>query len=77
MRSHPTVAGVVRMIFLEYGYDKWLCGAVLFNLRMAFFGVFVRGDCTEERERVPRGMTRPASCGSGAVSGSVWYSGDS
>ena len=76
MRSHPTVAGVVRMIFLEYGYDSWLCGALLFNLRMAISGLFVRGGCTEERERVPCRIAQPASCDSGAVCGSVWYVGD-
>ena len=65
------------MIILEPAYDTWLCGGLLFNLRTTLSGVFVRGACTEERERVPRGITRPASCGSGAVSGSVWYSGDS
>ena len=64
------------MIIFEAAYDRWLCGALLFHLRMAISGVFVRGGCTEERERVPRGMTRPASCDSGAVIGSVWYVGD-
>ena len=64
------------MIIVEAAYDRWLCGGLLFHLRMAFSGVFVRGACTEDRERVPRGMTQPASCGSGAVIGSVWSSGD-
>ena len=71
MRSHPIVAGMVRMIFLEYAYDSWLCDGLLFILCMAISGHFVRGGRTEDRERVPRGMTQPASCGSGAVSGSV------
>ena len=64
------------MIILEPAYDTWLCGGLLFNLRMTFSGVFVRGACTEDRERVPRGITRLASCGSGVVIGSVWSSGD-
>ena len=65
------------MIIFEAAYDLWLCRVVLFDLCMAISGLFVRGHRTEERERVPRGMTQPASCGSGAVIGSVWYSGDS
>ena len=64
------------MIIFEATYDMWLCGAVLFHLRMAISGVFVRGARTEERERVPRGIMRPASCDCGAVSGSAWYVGD-
>ena len=64
------------MIFLEYGYDSWLCRALLFHLRMAISGHFVRGGGTEERERVPCRMTQPALCDSGAVGGSVWYVGD-
>ena len=64
------------MISFEAAYDWWLCGVVLFELYTSLYGAFARGVRTEERERVPRGMTQPASCGSGAVSGSVWYSGD-
>ena len=55
------------MIFLEYGYDSWLCRALLFHLRMAISGHFVRGGGTEERERAPRGMTQPALAGLGVT----------
>ena len=68
---------MVHLIFLEYGYDLWLYHGLLFNLRMTLSGLFVRGHRTEKRERVPRGMTLPASCDIGAVGGSVLYSGDS
>ena len=55
------------MIFLEYGYDSWLCGALLFELHTSLSGVFVRGGRTEDRERAPRGMTQPALTGLGRV----------
>ena len=64
------------MMILEYGYDRWLCVVVLFELDTGLSGVFARGVRTEERERVPRGMARLASCDSGAFGGSVWYVGD-
>ena len=64
------------MIVFESAYDWWLCGVVLFELRTGLSGVFARGVRTEERERVPRGMARLASCESGAVGGSAWYVGD-
>ena len=60
------------MITLEYGYSKWLCDGFLFELHTSLSGVFARGDRTEKRERVPRGMTVLASCDSGAFGGSVW-----
>ena len=42
------------MMFLEFAYDGWLYGVVLFELRMSLSGVIVRGGRAEERERVPR-----------------------
>ena len=32
---------MVRMIFLEYAYDSWLCDGLLFILCMAISGHFV------------------------------------
>ena len=60
------------MLFLEFAYDGWLFGVVLFELRMSLSGVFARGGRTEKRERVPRGMARLASYDSGAFGRSVW-----
>ena len=60
------------MMFLEFAYDGWLCGVVLFELRTGLSGVFARGGRTEKRERVPRGTARLALCGSSAFGGSVW-----
>ena len=72
MRSSPTVEGLVRMMFFEACCDRWLCDVVLFKLRMSLSGLCVRGGRSEKRERVPREMTRLASCDSGAVGASVW-----
>ena len=49
---------------------------LLFELRMPLSGLLASGGRIEERERVPREITRLVWTGSGAVSGSVWYSGD-
>ena len=54
-------------MFLEAGYDKWLCDLLLFELRMSLSRVFVRGGRTEDRERAPRGMTQPALAGLGVT----------
>ena len=59
------------MILFKAAYDWWLHGVVLFELDTGLSGVFARGVRTEERERVPRGITEQASCDFGAVSGSV------
>ena len=64
MRSNPTVTGLVRIMFMEACYHKWLCDIVLFELRMGLSGAFVCGGRTEKRGRVPREMTLPAVCGS-------------
>jgi hypothetical protein len=50
---------------------------LLFELRMPLSGLLASGGRIEERERVPREITRLVWTGSGAVSGSVCYSGDS
>ena len=52
------------MMFLEFAYNGWLYGVVLFELRMSLSGVFARGGRTKQREFVPRGMARLALCGS-------------
>jgi hypothetical protein len=44
---------------------------------MPLSGLLASGGRIEERERVPREITRLVWTGSGAVSGSVCYSGDS
>ena len=59
-------------MFLESAYDGWLCGAFLFELHTGLSGVFARGGRTKQREFVPRGMARLASCDSGAFGASVW-----
>ena len=73
-RSSPAVTGLVCAMFLEAGYDKWLCDVLLFELHTSLSGVFVRGGRSEKQGRVPCGMTRIALCdsGSGAVGASVW-----
>ena len=50
---------------------------LLFELRMRLSGLLARGGRTEDRERVTCRLARWAWSGSGAVGGSVWYSGDS
>ena len=50
---------------------------LLFELRMRLSGLLAHGGRAEDRERVARGSNRSGRSGSGAVSGSVWYSGDS
>ena len=72
MCSTRTVEGIMHMMFVEPDYDRWLCNVVLFELHMGLSGVFARGDCSVERERMPRGTARLALCGSGAFGGSVW-----
>ena len=54
MRSSPTVTGLVCIMFLEYDYDKWLCGVLLFELDTSIGGGFVCGSHAEQRECVPR-----------------------
>ena len=71
MCSTRTVEGIMHMMFVEPDYDRWLCNVVLFELHMGLGGVFARGDCSVERERMPRGMARLALCGSGTVVGPV------
>ena len=67
MRSSPTVTGLVCAMFLEAGYDKWLCEVLLFELHTSLSGVFLRGGRTEDRERAPRSMTQPALAGLGVT----------
>ena len=59
------------MMFVEAGYNWWLCDILLFELHMGLSGDLVCGGRTEKRGRVPRGMTHPAVCDSGAVGGPV------
>ena len=72
MCSTPAVQGLVCLMVLEYDYVEWLCDVLLFELRTALSGVFVRGGRAEERKRVPREIAWPASCDSGAFGRSVW-----
>ena len=72
MCSTRAVEGLMHVITFGYGYDKWLCDGVLFELHTGLSGVFARGGRTEKRVRVPCGMARLALCGSGAFGGSVW-----
>ena len=48
-----------------------------FELRMPLSGLLACGGRAEDRERVTCGSSRLVWAGSGAVGGSVWYSGDS
>ena len=72
MCSTRAVEGLMHVITFGYGYDKWLCDGVLFELHTGLSGVFARGGRTEKRERVPRGITRLALCDSGAFGRFVW-----
>ena len=63
------------MMVLEDGYERWLCDVVLFELHTGLSGVFARGGCCEERERVARESARSAENDSGALDMAVRYDG--
>ena len=75
MRSTPAVGGLVHMMVLAAGYDRWLCDVLLFELHTGLSGVFARGGCCEERERVARESARSAENDSGALDMAVRYDG--